>query len=99
MSEIKVVLLDGSEIKLKKGATLHDAAAKISKKLGKEAIAGIVNGVEKDLNYILEDNNRVEIITFASPEGRNLSSQQFPYYGSGGEGIISPGKISHWTSH
>ncbi|MCK4309263.1 MAG: TGS domain-containing protein, partial [Candidatus Atribacteria bacterium] len=72
MSEIKVILLDGSEIKLNKGATLYDAAVKISQKLGKEAIAGLVNGVEKDLNYVLEDNDRIEIITFASPEGREI---------------------------
>ena len=70
VSEIKIILLDGSEIKLNKGATLYDAAVKISQKLGKEAIAGIVNGVEKDLNYTLKDNDQVEIITFASPEGR-----------------------------
>ena len=72
MSEIKIILLDGSEIKLNKGTTLYAAAAKINKKLGKEAIAGIVNGVEKDLNYVLEDNDRVEIITFASPGGREI---------------------------
>ncbi|MBU4047322.1 TGS domain-containing protein, partial [bacterium] len=72
MSEIKVVLLDGSEIKLNKRATLYDAAIKISQKLGKEAIAGVVNGVEKDLNYVLKDNDRIEIITFASPEGKEI---------------------------
>ncbi len=72
MSNIKVVLLDGSEIKLNKGATLYDAAVKISQKLGKEAIAGVVNGVEKDLNYALKDNDRIEIITFASPEGGEI---------------------------
>ena len=38
MSEIKIILLDGSEIKLNKGATLYDAVVKISQKLGKEAI-------------------------------------------------------------
>ncbi len=72
MSKIKIILLDGSEIKLNKGATLYDAAVKISQKLGKEAIAGVVNGVKKDLNYVLKDNDRVEIITFTSPEGREI---------------------------
>ncbi|MEA2022460.1 MAG: TGS domain-containing protein, partial [Candidatus Caldatribacteriota bacterium] len=72
MSEIKIVLLDGSEVKLNKGATLHDAAVKINQKLSKEAIAGIVNGAEKDLNYVLEDNDRIEIITFASPKGKEI---------------------------
>jgi len=72
MSEIKIVLLDGLEIKLKSGATLHDAAVKISQKLGKDAIAGIVNGIEKDLNYVLKDNDRIEIITFTSNKGREI---------------------------
>ena len=72
MSEIKIFLLDGSEIKLNKGATLCDAAVKINQKLGKEAIAGVVNGVEKDLNYVLKDNDRIEIITFALPEGKEI---------------------------
>jgi len=72
MSEIKIILLDGSEVKLNKSATLYDAALKISQKLGKEAIAGIVNGVEKDLNYVLEDNDRVEFITFSSPKGKEF---------------------------
>ncbi len=72
MSEIKIILLDGSEVKLNKSATLYDAALKISQKLGKEAIAGIVNGVEKDLNYVLEDNDRVEFITFSSPKGKEI---------------------------
>ncbi|GAI87318.1 unnamed protein product [marine sediment metagenome] len=72
MSEINIILLDGSEIKLNKGATLHDAAVKINQKLSKEAIAGVVNGVEKDLNYVLKDNDRIEIVTFTSPEGREI---------------------------
>ncbi|MCJ7790369.1 MAG: TGS domain-containing protein, partial [Candidatus Atribacteria bacterium] len=66
MSRIKVILLDGSEIELNKDVTLYDAALKISQKFAKEAIAGIVNGVKKDLNYTLKNNDRIEILTFAS---------------------------------
>jgi len=72
MSRIKVILLDGSEIELNKDATLYDAALKISQKYAKEAIAGIVNGVKKDLNYTLKNNDRIEILTFASSEGKEI---------------------------
>jgi len=72
MSGIKVILLDGSKIELNKGANLYDAAIKISQKLGKEAIAGIVNGVKRDLNYVLENNDHIEILTFSSPEGKEV---------------------------
>jgi len=72
MFKIKVILLDGSEVELNKDATLYDAALKISQKFAKEAIAGIVNGVKKDLNYTLKNNDRIEILTFASPEGKEI---------------------------
>jgi len=72
MSEIKVILLDGSKIELDNGATLYDAAVEISQKLGKEAIAGIVNGVKRDLSHILENNDHIEILTFSSPEGKEV---------------------------
>lgn len=72
MSRIKVILLDGSEVELNKDATLYDAALKISQKFAKEAIAGIVNGVKKDLNYTLKNKDRIEILTFASSEGKEI---------------------------
>jgi len=72
MSKIKVILLDGSEVELNKDATLYDAALKISQKFAKEAIAGIVNGEKKDLNYTLKNNDRIEILTFTSPEGKEI---------------------------
>jgi len=72
MSRIKVILLDGSEVELNKDVTLYDAALKISQKFAKEAIAGIVNGVKKDLNYTLKNNDRIEILTFASSEGKEI---------------------------
>ena len=72
MSNVKVFLIDGSEIMLKEGATLYDAAVKISLKLGKEALAGVVNGEKKDLNHLLENNDKIKIITFDSPEGKEI---------------------------
>ncbi|HEC93495.1 MAG TPA: threonine--tRNA ligase [Candidatus Atribacteria bacterium] len=72
MPGIKVILLDGSKIELNEGATLFEAACKISPRLGKEAIAGVVNGIKKDLNYVLKDNDNIEILTFSSPEGKEI---------------------------
>jgi len=72
MLDMKILLMDGSEIKLKEGATLYDAAVKISPRLGKEALAGIVNGEKRDLNYLLENDDKIEIITFDSPEGKEI---------------------------
>ncbi|HBY56960.1 MAG TPA: threonine--tRNA ligase [Candidatus Atribacteria bacterium] len=72
MTDIKVILLDGSKIELSKGATLFDAACKISPRLGKEAIAGIVNGAKKDLDYVLEDDDHIEILTFSSSDGKEI---------------------------
>jgi len=72
VSNVKVFLIDGSEIMLKEGATLYDAAVKISLTLGKEALAGVVNGEKKDLNHLLENNDKIKIITFDSPEGKEI---------------------------
>ena len=72
MSDINVLLKDGSKLSLKNGATLQDAADKINPKLGKEALAGIVNGEKKDLNYLLKNGDKIEIITFDSPEGKEI---------------------------
>ena len=72
MSDIKIFLPDESEIHLEKGATLFDAALKISPKLGKDAIAGIVNGEKRDLSHLLKNGDKIEIITFDSPEGKEI---------------------------
>ncbi|HDK27152.1 MAG TPA: TGS domain-containing protein, partial [Candidatus Atribacteria bacterium] len=72
MPGIKVILLDGSKIELNEGANLFEVACKISPRLGKEAIAGVVNGVKKDLNYVLKDDDNIEILTFSSPEGKEI---------------------------
>jgi len=72
MPKIKVILLNGSKMELYKGANLYDAAIKISQIFSKEALAGIVNGIKRDLSYVLENNDRIEIITFDSPEGKEI---------------------------
>ncbi|MDH3296513.1 MAG: TGS domain-containing protein, partial [Acidimicrobiia bacterium] len=58
MSEIAVVLPDGSKRRLSHGATVGDLATTIGSRLGKAAIAGLIDGAEVDLNTPLTDGQR-----------------------------------------
>jgi threonyl-tRNA synthetase len=63
MSEISVTLPDGSVRRVPAGSTPADVAAEISPRLGKAAIAAIVDGRHVDLTYPLNADARVEILT------------------------------------
>lgn len=69
MNEIKVILPDGSERRYAPGTTVKDVAFSIGSRLGKAAIAGIVNGNLVDLTYPLSEDVNLSIITLESPEG------------------------------
>lgn len=58
-----VTLKDGKELNFGSSVSVLQVAESISKSLAKEAIAGKVNGVLKDLHYMLQDDARLEIIT------------------------------------
>lgn len=66
---VKVTLKDGSVREVEQGTTLAGLAASISRGLAKAAVAGKVNGEEKDLSYILNEDVEVEILTLDSEEG------------------------------
>jgi len=66
---IKVTLPDGSPRDLPEGATATDLAASIGKRLAKDALVAVVDGVEHDLSDPLPDGARVEIVTPESPRG------------------------------
>ncbi len=72
MSKIKVKLKDGSVLKVDKGSSVRDVAFKIGERLGREALAGKVDGNPVDLDYVLDKDCSVEIITFESDEGKNV---------------------------
>ncbi|HEY8363529.1 MAG TPA: TGS domain-containing protein, partial [Tissierellaceae bacterium] len=72
MQEKVRVFLKGDEERVyPKGVTVMDVARDISPKLAKEALIARVNGVLVDLNYKLEEDSKVEILTFEDEEGRN----------------------------
>lgn len=69
MTDIKVILPDGSERRYAVGTTVEDVACSIGKRLGKAAVAGKVNGKLFDLKTNLDHDLKLEIITVDSAEG------------------------------
>ncbi|SDJ22122.1 threonine--tRNA ligase [Natribacillus halophilus] len=60
---------DGSVQEFTQGATLEDVAASISPGLKKQAVAGKLNGEHFDLRAPLNDDGKVEILTYKDQEG------------------------------
>ena len=70
---MKVMLKDGNCIEMDKGYTILEIANKISEGLGRNAIAGKVNGEVKDLRTVINEDCELEIITFKdSLEGKKV---------------------------
>src|SRR6056297_1628584 len=68
MSNVTVILPDGSELELSEGATVEDAAYEIGPGLGRDTVAGVVNGDLVDKASELPDEARLEIVTPSSDE-------------------------------
>lgn len=66
---ISVVLPDGSSRELPAGATTFDLAAAIGPRLAADAVIGVVDGAEVDLDVPLADGASVEIVTSGSERG------------------------------
>jgi len=69
MSEITVILPDGSERTLQEGSTAADLAQDIGPGLAKAAVIAEINGDEVDLSTPLENGSSVSIITGDSEQG------------------------------
>jgi threonyl-tRNA synthetase len=69
---ISIVLPDGSERQLPRGATAADLAAALGHRLARDAVAATVNGQPVDLAAPLPDGATVAVITRSSPEGREV---------------------------
>ncbi|HBJ12962.1 MAG TPA: threonine--tRNA ligase [Clostridiales bacterium] len=67
---MKIELKDGSNIEVEKESSVLDVAKKISEGLARVALAGIVNGEVKDLRYELNEDCKLEIVTFDNLEGK-----------------------------
>ena len=68
MSEIAVILPDGSELGVPAGATLEDVAYEIGPGLGKDTVAGKIEGELVDKVTPVSDGDRIEIVTDQSDE-------------------------------
>ena len=72
---MNIVLPDGSNKELAKGATVADVAASIGPGLAKAALAGIVNDRPVDLSAPVAEGDSVAIVTAKSDEGLELLRQ------------------------
>ena len=72
MSEIAVLLPDGSSRSLPAGSTALDLAASIGSRLAKAALAAVVDGEERDLGAPLRNGATVAIVTADSEAGRHV---------------------------
>src|SRR6266542_2367891 len=71
-SEISVPLPDGSVRRVPAGSTPADVAGSISPRLAKAAFGAVVDGTLVDLNYRLQKDAAVRIVTADSPEALSL---------------------------
>ncbi|MGB4504359.1 MAG: threonine--tRNA ligase [Syntrophaceticus sp.] len=69
---MSVILKDGSVFEVPEGTTWRDVAARLSRKLAKEAVVARVNGDLKDLNLPARPEEKVEFLTFADQEGQTV---------------------------
>ena len=72
MSNMRVILPDGSERELAAGASARDLAAAIGPGLAKAALAARVNGQIRDLDRPLENGATVAIVTDKDPDALGL---------------------------
>jgi threonyl-tRNA synthetase len=69
---LQITFPDGSVKEFPEGTTGVEIAKSISPRLAKEALALKVNGSILDLKAPLEEGGQIEILTFATPLGRNV---------------------------
>ncbi|NUE03058.1 threonine--tRNA ligase [Halorubraceae archaeon YAN] len=68
MSDIAVVLPDGSNLTVPEGSTLEDVAYEIGPGLGRDTVAGKIEGELVDKAAAVSDGDRIEIVTDQSDE-------------------------------
>lgn len=67
---IKIELKDGSKKEIEAGKSILEIAKDISEGLARNAMAGRVNGEVKDLRYEVEEDCKLEILTFDDEDGK-----------------------------
>ncbi|RRJ33731.1 threonine--tRNA ligase [Halocatena pleomorpha] len=68
MDEITVTLPDGSELTVEEDATVEDVAYEIGTGLGRDTVAGVIDGELVDAQTPIHDGAYVEIVTESSEE-------------------------------
>lgn len=69
---IKITLKDGSVCSYQPAITVREIAQDISAGLARMALVGKVDGKTVDLNYPINQDAHIEIITFNDPEGQEV---------------------------
>jgi len=72
MSEIQLRLPDGQQKSVPSGITGQEVAENIGSRLAKDALAIKVDGRLQDLSIPVERSAAIEIVTFGTPEGREV---------------------------
>jgi threonyl-tRNA synthetase len=72
MEKVKVTLPDGSVKEYDAGTTVEDVAYSIGSGLGRDAVAGVVNGEEVDAAYSIEEDVELSIITIDSDQALEI---------------------------
>jgi threonyl-tRNA synthetase len=69
---MKVILKDGSVYSLPEGSTAKDLAEKLNLKGPDQALAVNVNGKIYDLSHSLKDGDRITLLSFEEPRGKEI---------------------------
>ena len=69
---VKITLKDKSVMEIENGASVYDAAKKISEGLARAALGARVDGEVKELTFKLEKDAELEILTFDDNDGRHI---------------------------
>ena len=69
---VRVTLPDGTSLELHDGATALDAAEKIGPRLARATLAAKINDLPADATTVLHDGDRLALLTWDSPEGRDV---------------------------
>jgi threonyl-tRNA synthetase len=72
MEKVKVTLPDGSVKEYDAGTTVEDVAYSIGSGLGRDSVAGVVNGEEVDAYYPIKEDVELSIITINSDEALEI---------------------------
>lgn len=71
MSEVNIIIPDGSSKAFAAGTTLGEAVKQLSNSLAKKVLAADVNGELTDLREVLVDGSKVSFLTFAEDGGKH----------------------------